>query len=177
MIVTVNKKELMKIIGKTLSLKKLEDTLFQPGLKEFPIKKSGKKIIVGKGLEKIRRYISCGIVRDVEINDELIKDYMQLQDALTATHGRNRRKASIGLYVFDDIKFPIHYALEKPERISFEPLGYEEVMNGKTIIEQHEKGIEFGQIISKFPKWPLLIDSDNQSSIEYYGHVSSTKKR
>jgi len=203
MIVTVNKKELMKIIGKTLSLKKLEDTLFlmkaeieridgneiqieinpdrqdmlspegivrairafleiEPGLKEFPIKKSGKKIIVGKGLEKIRRYISCGIVRDVEINDELIKDYMQLQDALTATHGRNRRKASIGLYVFDDIKFPIHYALEKPERISFEPLGYEEVMNGKTIIEQHEKGIEFGQIISKFPKWPLLIDSDNQ---------------
>jgi len=28
MIVTVNKNELMKIIGKTLSLKKLEDTLF-----------------------------------------------------------------------------------------------------------------------------------------------------
>ncbi|MCK4565667.1 MAG: phenylalanine--tRNA ligase subunit beta, partial [Candidatus Thorarchaeota archaeon] len=116
MIVTVNKKELMKIIGKTLSLKKLEDTLFlmkaeieridgneiqieinpdrqdmlspegiarairafleiEPGLKEFPIKKSGKKIIVSKGLEKIRKYISCGIVRDVEINDELIKDY------------------------------------------------------------------------------------------------------
>ncbi|MHA1615158.1 MAG: phenylalanine--tRNA ligase subunit beta [Candidatus Thorarchaeota archaeon] len=203
MIVTVNKKELMKIIGKTLSLKKLEDTLFlmkaeieridgneiqieinpdrqdmlspegiaraikafleiEPGLKEFPIKKSGKKIIVGKGLEKIRKYISCGIVRDVEINDELIKDYMQLQDALTATHGRNRRKASIGLYVFDDIKFPIHYALEKPEKISFEPLGHEEVMDGRTIIDQHEKGIEFGQIISKFPKWPLLIDSDNQ---------------
>lgn len=203
MIVTVNKKELMKIIGKTLSLKKLEDTLFlmkaeieriegneiqieinpdrqdmlspegiarairafleiEPGLKEFPVKKSGKKIIVSKGLEKIRKYISCGIVRGVEINDELIKDYMQLQDALTATHGRNRRKASIGLYVFDDIKFPIHYTLEKPERISFEPLGHEEVMDGKTIIEQHEKGIEFGQIISKFPKWPLLIDSDNQ---------------
>ena len=203
MIVIVNKKELMKIIGKTLSLKKLEETLFlmkaeieridgneiqievnpdrqdmlspegiarairafleiEPGLKEFPIKKSGKKIIVSKGLEKIRKYISCGIVRDVEINDELIKDYMQLQDALTTTHGRNRRKASIGLYVFDDIKFPIHYALEKPEKIAFEPLGHEEVMNGKTILDQHEKGIEFGQIISKFPKWPLLIDSDNQ---------------
>lgn len=202
MIVTVNKKELMKIVGKTLSLKKLEDTLFlmkaeiervdgneiqieinpdrqdmlspegiarairafleiEPGLKEFPIKKSGKKIIVSKGLEKIRKYISCGIVRDVEINDELIKDYMQLQDALTATHGRNRRKASIGLYVFDDIKFPIQYTLEKPEKISFEPLGHEEVMDGKTILEQHEKGIEFGQIIGKFPKWPLLIDSDN----------------
>ena len=166
MIVTVDKKELMKLIGEKLSLKKLEDTLFlmkaeiervdgneiqieinpdrqdmlsaegiaravrafleiETGLKEFPVVKSGKKIIVGKGLEKIRKYISCGIVRDVEINDDLVKEYMQLQEALTATHGRNRRKASIGLYVFDEIKFPIHYTLRKPERISFETLGHE----------------------------------------------------
>ncbi|MGY5880281.1 MAG: phenylalanine--tRNA ligase subunit beta [Candidatus Thorarchaeota archaeon] len=203
MIVTVDKKELMKLIGEKLSVKKLEDTLFlmkaeiervdgneiqieinpdrqdmlsaegiaravrafleiETGLKEFPVVKSGKKIIVGKGLEKIRKYISCGIVRDVEINDDLVKEYMQLQEALTATHGRNRRKASIGLYVFDEIKFPIHYTLRKPERISFEPLGHEEEMDGKTIIEHHEKGIEYGQIISKFPKWPLLVDSDDQ---------------
>jgi phenylalanyl-tRNA synthetase beta chain len=31
-------------------------------------------------------------------DDELIKEYMHLQDALTSTHGRNRSKASIGLY-------------------------------------------------------------------------------
>jgi len=203
MIVTVDKKELMKLIGEKLSVKKLEDTLFlmkaevervegneiqievnpdrqdmlsaegiaravrafleiKPGLKEFPVVKSGKKIIVGKGLEKIRKYISCGIVRDVEINDNLVKEYMQLQEALTATHGRNRRKASIGLYVFDDIKFPIHYKLQKPEKIIFKPLGHEEKMDGKAILEQHEKGIEYGPIISKFPKWPLLIDSEDK---------------
>ncbi|MCK5265602.1 MAG: hypothetical protein KAR03_08340, partial [Candidatus Thorarchaeota archaeon] len=185
MIVTVDKKELMKLIGEKLSVKKLEDTLFlmkaevervdgneiqievnpdrqdmlsaegiaravrafleiETGLKEFPVVKSGKKILVGKGLEKIRKYISCGIVLDVEINDNLVKEYMALQEALTATHGRNRRKASIGLYVFDDIKFPIHYTLRKPEKISFEPLGHEDVMDGKAIIEQHEKGIEYG---------------------------------
>lgn len=203
MIVNVDKKALMKLIGEKLSMKKLEDILFlmkaeiervegneiqievnpdrqdmlsaegiaravrafleiETGLKEFPVEKSGKKIIVSKGLEKIRKYISCGIVRDVEINDDLVKEYMQLQEALTATHGRNRRKASIGLYVFDDIKFPIHYTLRTPEKIIFEPLGYEEKMDGKTILEQHEKGIEYGPIISKFPKWPLLVDSEEQ---------------
>ncbi|TFG99088.1 phenylalanine--tRNA ligase subunit beta [Candidatus Thorarchaeota archaeon] len=203
MIVTVDKNELMKLIGEKLSVKTLEDTLFlmkaeiervdgneiqieinpdrqdmlsveglarairafleiETGLKEFPVTKSGKKIIVGKGLEKIRKYISCGIVRDVEINNNLVKEYMQLQEALTATHGRNRRKASIGLYVFDDIKFPIHYTLRKPEKISFVPLGHEDVMDGNTILEQHEKGIEYGHIISTFPKWPLLVDSEDQ---------------
>ncbi|MBE0527096.1 MAG: phenylalanine--tRNA ligase subunit beta, partial [Candidatus Thorarchaeota archaeon] len=203
MIVTVDKNELMKLIGEKLSVKTLEDTLFlmkaeiervdgneiqieinpdrqdmlsveglarairafleiETGLKEFPVTKSGKKIIVGKGLEKIRKYISCGIVRDVEINNNLVKEYMQLQEALTATHGRNRRKASIGLYVFDDIKFPIHYTLRKPEKISFVPLGHEDVMDGNTILEQHEKGIEYGHIISTFPQWPLLVDSEDQ---------------
>jgi phenylalanyl-tRNA synthetase beta chain len=132
----------------------------ETGLKEFPVAKSGKRIIVSKGLERIRKYISCGIVRDVEINNNLVKEYMQLQEALTATHGRNRRKASIGLYVFDDIKFPIHYTLRSPEQIIFEPLGYNEKMDGPTILKHHDKGIEYGPIISEFPKWPLLVDSD-----------------
>ena len=194
---------LLKLIGKKLSLEKLEEVLFllkaeiervdgndiqievnpdrqdmlsmegiaravrsfldiEPGFKKFPVRKSGKKIIVGKGLEKIRKYISCGIVRGVEISDELIKDYMQLQDQLTATHGRNRSKASIGLYVYPDIQFPIHYCLRKPEKIRFAPLGHEEEMDGPQIIGEHEKGIEFGDIISRHPRWPLLVDSKDE---------------
>ena len=87
---------------------------------------------------------------------------MNLQESLTSTHGRNRRKASIGLYVLDDIKFPIKYYLEKPDKIRFIPLGHEIEMDGPTIITEHEKGIEFGPIISSFNKWPLLVDSDGE---------------
>lgn len=134
----------------------------EPGLKKYRVRRSGKKIIVKKGLENIRRYIACGVAKNVEISDELIKDYMQLQDQLTSTHGRNRKKASIGLYVYDDIRFPIHYCLVKPDRISFAPLGNEEVMDGQRILSEHEKGMEFGAIISEFPKWPLLIDAKEE---------------
>jgi len=203
MIVECRIDDLLSLIGKKLTLKKLEDTLFlikaevekiegnvieievnpdrqdmlsaegiaravrsflglERGLKEYPVKKSNKQIIVKPGLTKIRPFICCSIIKDVPSDDELIKEYMHLQDALTSTHGRNRKKASIGLYVYDELEFPIIYGPETPEKIKFIPLGYEIEMDGPTIMTDHEKGIEFGPIIHSHKKWPLLYDSKNQ---------------
>lgn len=203
MIVECRIDDLLSLIGKKLTLEKLEDFLFllkaevekiegniieievnpdrqdmlstegiaravrsfiglEIGLKKYLIRKSGKEIIVKTGLEKIRPFICCSIIKNVQADDELIKEYMHLQEALTSTHGRNRKKASIGLYVFDDIEFPVIYGPEKPEKIRFIPLGYEKEMDGPTIMTSHEKGIEFGSIIQSHKKWPLLYDSRGQ---------------
>ncbi|MCK4739931.1 MAG: phenylalanine--tRNA ligase subunit beta, partial [Candidatus Thorarchaeota archaeon] len=192
--------ELLKLIGKKLTIEQLEDALFlmkaeidkeedgiieieinpdrtdmlstegiaralraflkvSPGITEYPVKKSGFEVIVKPGLKKIREFIACGIVKGVQTSDDLIKEYMHLQEALTTTHGRNRKKASIGLYVFDEIEFPVIYRPAKPESIRFAPLGVDAKMDGPTIINKHEKGILYGSIISKHKKWPLLIDS------------------
>ncbi|MFW9846015.1 MAG: phenylalanine--tRNA ligase subunit beta [Candidatus Thorarchaeota archaeon] len=196
-------KDLLALIGKKLSLGKLEDTLFlikaeveridgniieievnpdrqdmlstegiaravraflglELGLKKYSVKKSGLQAVVKPGLSKIRPYLSCSIALGVKTDDELIKEYMHLQEALTATHGRNRKKASIGLYVFDDIEFPLIYGPRRPEDIKFIPLGHETEMDGPTILSHHEKGIEFGPIISRYKKWPLLYDAKDQ---------------
>ncbi|MHA1964033.1 MAG: phenylalanine--tRNA ligase subunit beta [Candidatus Thorarchaeota archaeon] len=203
MIVECRFDDLLSLIGKKLTLEKLEDTLFlikaevekiegnvieievnpdrqdmlstegiaravraflrlEPGLKKYPIKKSGKQIIVKTGLTKIRPFISCSIIKDVPADDDLIKEYMHLQDALTSTHGRNRSKASIGLYVYDELEFPVFYGPQTPEKIRFVPLGYEDEMDGPTIMTDHEKGVEFGPIIQAHKKWPLLYDSNDQ---------------
>ncbi|MHA1943179.1 MAG: phenylalanine--tRNA ligase subunit beta [Candidatus Thorarchaeota archaeon] len=134
----------------------------ETGLKEYPVKKSGQQIIVKPGLSKIRPYIVGSILKGVKADDDLIKEYMHLQDALTSTHGRNRNKASIGLYVYDEIEFPIIYGPKKPESIRFQPLGYEIEMDGPTIMADHEKGVEFGHIIKSHKKWPLLYDSRDE---------------
>ena len=192
--------ELLKLIGKKLTIEQLEDALFlmkaeidkeedgiieieinpdrtdmlstegiaralraflkvSSGITEYPVKKSGFEVIVKPGLKKIREFIACGIVKSVQTSDDLVKEYMHLQEALTTTHGRNRKKASIGLYVFDEIEFPVIYRPAKPESIRFAPLGVDTKMDGPTIINKHEKGILYGSIISKHKKWPLLIDS------------------
>ncbi|MDH4214998.1 MAG: phenylalanine--tRNA ligase subunit beta [Candidatus Thorarchaeota archaeon] len=203
MIVECRIDDLLSLIGKKLTLEKLEELLFlmkaevekiegntieievnpdrqdmlstegiaraiksflelEKGLKKYPIRKSGKQILVKEGLKRIRPFICCSILKDVKANDELIKEYMHLQEALTSTHGRNRSKASIGLYIYDELEFPIIYGPEKPEKIRFVPLGYEIEMNGPEIISKHEKGVEFGPIIQSHKKWPLLYDSKGQ---------------
>ncbi|MHA2310303.1 MAG: phenylalanine--tRNA ligase subunit beta [Candidatus Thorarchaeota archaeon] len=203
MIVESRIDDLLALIGKKMSLKKLEDTLFlikaevekvdgniieieinpdrqdmlstegiaravrsflriDSGLRDYKVKKSGLQALVKPGLAKIRPYLVCSIVLGVETSDDLIKEYMHLQEALTSTHGRNRQKASIGLYVFDEIEFPLIYSPQKPEKIKFIPLGYEIEMDGPTIISDHEKGIDYGSIISRFKKWPLLHDSEGK---------------
>jgi len=203
MIVECRINDLLSLIGKKLTLEKLEDTLFlikaevekvegniieievnpdrqdmlstegiaravrsflrlETGLKKYPVRKSGKEVIVKPGLSKIRPFICCSIVKGIPSDDELVKEYMHLQDALTSTHGRNRNKASIGLYVYDKIEFPVIYGPQSPEKIKFVPLGYEREMDGPTIIKEHEKGVEFGAIIQDYKKWPLLYDSKGQ---------------
>ncbi len=134
----------------------------KPGLWDYPVKKSRKQIIVKPGLSKIRPYICCSIIKGIPADDDLIKEYMHLQDALTSTHGRNRKKASIGLYVYDDMEFPVIYQPQTPEKIKFIPLGYDIEMDGPTILTDHEKGVEFGPIIQSHKKWPMLYDSKGQ---------------
>ncbi len=203
MIVECSVSELTKLIGKKLTAKQLEDTLFllkaevenrrgneieieinpdrqdmlstegiaravraflgiETGLPNFPVKKSGESVVVERGLEKIRPFISCAIVRGVEMSETLLVEYMHLQESLTSTHGRNRRKASIGLYVHDDIQYPVRYYPEKPTKIVFPPLGMEKAMDAPTILQVHEKGIEYGYIIESHSKWPLLADAAGQ---------------
>jgi len=203
MIVECRIDDLLSLIGRKLTLQKLEDNLFllkaevekidgniieievnpdrqdmlstegisravrsflelDKGLKKYPVRKSGKQILVKPGLAKIRPFICCSILKGVKADDELIKEYMHLQEALTSTHGRNRSKASIGLYLYDELEFPIIYGPEKPEKIMFVPLGHEAKMSGPEIISKHEKGIEFGSIIQSHKKWPLLYDSKGQ---------------
>ncbi|MFW9959915.1 MAG: phenylalanine--tRNA ligase subunit beta [Candidatus Thorarchaeota archaeon] len=203
MIVECRIDDLLSLIGKKLTLEKLEDNLFllkaevekidgniieievnpdrqdmlstegiaravrsflelERGLKKYPVKKSGKHVLVKPGLAKIRPFICCSILKGIKADDELIKEYMHLQEALTSTHGRNRSKASIGLYLYDELEFPVVYSPERPEKIMFTPLGYETKMSGLEIISKHEKGIEFGPIIQSHKKWPLLYDSIGQ---------------
>jgi len=203
MIVECRIDDLLSLIGKKLTLEKLEDLLFlvkaeiekvdgniieievnpdrqdmlstegiaralrsflelETGLKKYPVRKSGKQILVKEGLARIRPFICCSILKGVKADDELIKEYMHLQEALTSTHGRNRSKASIGLYLYDELEFPVIYSPEKPEKIKFVPLGYEIEMSGPEIMSKHEKGVEFGPIIQYHKKWPLLYDSKGQ---------------
>ncbi len=133
------------------------------GLKEYRIiGYSGIETYVDKDLRRIRPYIGCSVVKGVKLDDEVIRELVHLQDKLDQTYGRRRKRSSIGLYNLDLIKPPIEYRSVKPAEISFTPLESEEEMTLKEILEKHPKGIEYGHIVQRFDRWPILIDSKSK---------------
>ncbi len=110
-------------------------------------------------LAKIRPFICCSVVKDVELTDAIIRGLMHLQDKLDQTYGRCRQKTSIGIYDYDLVSPPLSYEITEPSAISFVPLGFEEKMNLAEILQRHPKGLEYGQIVKRHRVYPILLDS------------------
>jgi phenylalanyl-tRNA synthetase beta chain len=131
----------------------------EKGLRQYIVGKPLAEVNVDPRLKNIRPYIGCSIVKNVKLTDTIIRGFMHLQDKLDQSYGRNRQRTSIGLYDFSLITPPLHYVVAKPTEISFVPLDFDEEMNLKEILELHPKGIEYGHIVSKYPFYPILLDS------------------
>jgi len=133
------------------------------GLKSYAIEGSSKtKVLVDPRLEKIRPYIVGSILKNVKLDDDIIRGLMHLQDKLDQTYGRNRRRASIGLYNFDLIEPPLHYTVARPTEVSFVPLDSSEEMTLEEILRRHPKGLQYGGIIGKHRYLPILLDKDDR---------------
>jgi len=132
----------------------------EEGLKNYRVQgDSGVRIEVDPQLEHIRPYIACAVIKEVRLNDLVIRGSMHLQDKLDQTYGRRRRRTSIGLYDYGLIDPPLKYGVTKPRETSFVPLGFEEELTLEEILEKHPKGIEYGSIVQGFLSWPILLDS------------------
>lgn len=108
-----------------------------------------------------RPYIATAVVRDVYVDDEVIKQMIQLQEKIHQTYGRNRRLVAIGFYDLDLIKPPIRYGLKSLDEIKYVPIGEKRKLTGYEIIYETEKGRLYGEYaIHGNNKVPVLEDSE-----------------
>ncbi|AJB41409.1 Phenylalanyl-tRNA synthetase beta chain [Thermofilum adornatum 1505] len=108
-----------------------------------------------------RPYALFAIVRNVNLDDEAIRQLMQLQEKVHLTFGRNRRKISVGLYDLRGIEFPVKYTVADPD-LKMKPLGFGFEMSLKEVLKSHPKGIEYGHLVSQYDKYPIILDADGK---------------
>ena len=129
----------------------------------YPYVKAGKgrrdQVLVEKGLEQVRPFVAACKARGCTVSDEGLTQLIQTQEKLAEIFGRQRRTVSIGLYRLRSITFPVRYMLADPEEVSFRPLGYEEPMTLREILEIHPKGQEYATILADQTRYPLLRDA------------------
>jgi len=129
------------------------------GLPEFKMGRSGISLNVDRKVGRVRPKTVGAVVKGLSLDDESIKQMIQLQEKIHMTYGRNREVTAIGVYDLDRIAPPINYTTVKPDGIKFIPLDFEEELTPAEILEKHPKGREYGHLIDKFGEYPLMIDS------------------
>ena len=130
------------------------------GIQKTNIKKQGKfEIKVDPSVSKIRPFVTGIIARNGTIDDETIKQLMNMQEDLHFGIGRKRKKSSIGLHDLDRISFPLNYTTSTRGH-SFVPLNSESKHTIDQILSETEVGKNYGWILGDSKNVPIIVDSE-----------------
>ncbi len=130
-----------------------------------------------------RPAISAAVIKNIKLNDDLIKAVMKLQENLHWALGRDRKHGSIGVYDLETIKGPVKYKGADPDGMKFVPLGFSDDDEGsrmtlRSILQDHPKGKMFKHLLDGFELYPLLQDSTGETlSMPPIINSESTKVR
>jgi len=97
----------------------------------------------------------------VVLDDKSIRSLMELQEKLHLTVGRKRAKVAIGVHDLDKVHPPFVYKAVSPTSISFVPLAKEEMMTLAEVLEKHEKGKDYKQLLDGKELYPVILDAKN----------------
>ncbi|MFH1240334.1 MAG: phenylalanine--tRNA ligase subunit beta [Candidatus Diapherotrites archaeon] len=131
------------------------------GVPKWKMKNSGVDVFIEKSVSKSRPYITCAIVKNVRVTEDLLIQMIQLQEKVGDSYGRKRAEVGIGLYDFDKLKPPIYYRGYKPKDLEFVPLEFKVPMRLDEILMKHPKGIKYAHLLKGKENYPIVIDSAN----------------
>ena len=130
------------------------------GVQKLNIKKTGKyEINVNSSVSKIRPFVTGIVAKNGAIDDQTIKQLMNMQEDLHFGIGRKRKKSSIGLHDLDKILFPLTYTTTTREK-SFVPLNETKEKSISDILSQTDVGQNYGWVLGDSKNVPIIIDSE-----------------
>ena len=132
----------------------------ETGMKTYDITESGLEVFIDESVESVRPYFLCGVVKGVDIDDNMLKSIMEMQEKLHTTIGRKRKKLAIGIHDLDKVKAPFTYRLAEPHSIRFVPLAKTEEMDMEEILTKHEKGRDYAHLLKDYKEYPIILDKD-----------------
>ncbi|NLV12807.1 phenylalanine--tRNA ligase subunit beta [Haloarcula argentinensis] len=115
-----------------------------------------------------RPYVTGAIVRGLDMDEAALESLIQLQEKLHATMGRKRAKGAIGVHdltmlkgdsVTDETGKSITYTSADPDEATFVPLDADAEMTPSEVMESHETGQIYGDLVADFDRVPAIYDA------------------
>ena len=133
------------------------------GMLRLDIRKQGNyEIKVDSSTSKIRPFVTGIIARNGSLDNESVKQIINMQEDLHFGLGRKRKKSSIGIHDLDSIFFPLKYSTTSRDH-RFIPLNSTKERSISEILQNSEVGSDYGSILGQSAKVPIIIDSKGQT--------------
>jgi len=131
------------------------------GILKLDVKKQGNyEIKVDSSTSKVRPFVTGIIARNGSLDNESVKQLINMQEDLHFGLGRKRKKSSIGVHDIDRISFPLKYTTTSRDH-RFVPLNSTKESSISEILQDSEVGRAI--LLNRLP---VLIINSNLSSIE-----------
>ncbi|MFA9416307.1 phenylalanine--tRNA ligase subunit beta [Natrinema sp. HArc-T2] len=123
-------------------------------------------IEVDESVPDERPYVTGAVIRDVDLDEEALESLIQLQEKLHATMGRKRAKGAIGIHDLTMLKGTaategnptIEYVGVEPDGDQFVPLDSDAEMTPAEVLETHQTGQTYADLISEYERYPAIYD-------------------
>ncbi len=135
---------------------------WEKGLPKYEVKKGNIVLNVNPKVSRVRPYVVGAVVRNLRLDDEDIKELMEMQEDIHWGVGRNRRKVSIGVHNLDAVQPPFLYTTGDPKAVRFVPLDKIEEMSLQEILDRHEKGLAYRHLMEGAAEYPIIFDRNEK---------------
>lgn len=135
---------------------------WETGLPKYAVQEGEVVLNIDSSVSEVRPYMSGAVIRDMRLDEESVRELMEMQEDLHWGVGRDRKKASIGVHNLDRVQPPLTYTAADPNAVRFVPLDKAEQMSLKEILERHEKGIAYRHLLDEALRYPMLADSQKR---------------
>jgi len=133
------------------------------GMPRLNIRKKGNyEIKVDSSTSKIRPFVTGIIARNGSLDDETVKQLINMQEDLHFGLGRKRKKSSIGIHDLDRVSFPLKYTTTSRDH-RFVPLNSTKESSISEILRDSEVGRDYGSILGQSAKVPIITDAQGQT--------------
>jgi phenylalanyl-tRNA synthetase beta chain len=124
--------------------------------------------VVDEDVPDERPYVTGAIIRGVDLDEDALDSLIQLQEKLHATMGRKRAKGAIGIHDLTMIKGEvlteesggnsITYTGVDPDGDTFVPLDADAEMTPAEVLERHQTGQTYADLVSEYDRYPAIYD-------------------
>jgi len=132
---------------------------WEAGLPKYTVQKGKIVLNIDSSVSDVRPYMLGAVIRGLRLDDESVRELMEIQEDLHWGVGRDRKKASIGVHNLDSVQPPFTYTAADPDGVRFVPLDKAKEMSLREILDHHEKGMAYRHLLEHASRYPLLIDS------------------